>query len=221
MTLGDIVKQYRIDNDVSMKEFANRCSLSKGYISMLENNINPRNNKPIAPTLPSIQKIANGMRIETDLLLKMLDRNQEISLKDEYSINNIFPIEKKRFPLLGEIACGEPIHANENRESYVMAGTDIKADFCVKAKGNSMINARILDGDIVFIRKDEELVDGQIYAIAIDNEVLLKRVYYDKENDIIQLVSENPEYKPRIYTREQLNHIHILGKAVAFQSDVI
>lgn len=221
MTLGDIVKQYRIDNDISMKEFANRCSLSKGYISMLENNINPRNNKPIAPTLPSIQKIANGMRIETDLLLKMLDRNQEISLKDEYSISNIFPIEKKHFPLLEEIACDEPIHANEDRESYIMAGTDIKADFCVKAKGNSMINARILDGDIVFIRKDEELVDGQIYAITIDNDVLLKRIYYDKENDIIQLVSENPEYKPRIYTREQLNHIHILGKAVAFQSDVI
>ena len=54
MTLGNIVKQYRADNDLSMDEFARRCSLSKGYISMIENGINPRNNKPIAPTLPSI-----------------------------------------------------------------------------------------------------------------------------------------------------------------------
>lgn len=53
MTLGDIIKKYRKENNISMSEFASNCSLSKGYISMLENNINPRNNKPISPT-PSI-----------------------------------------------------------------------------------------------------------------------------------------------------------------------
>ena len=63
MTLGDIIKKYRKENNISMSEFASYCSLSKGYISMLENNINPRNNKPISPTLPSISKVASGMGI--------------------------------------------------------------------------------------------------------------------------------------------------------------
>lgn len=80
MTLGDILKQYREKHNISMDEFSKRSSLSKGYISMLENNINPRNNKPIAPTLPTIRKIAQGMNVDTDILLKALDDNQEISL---------------------------------------------------------------------------------------------------------------------------------------------
>ena len=80
MTIGDVVKSYREKNNVSMGEFAGNCGLSKGYISMLENNINPRNNKPISPTLPSIAKIASGMGIELDSLLKMLDSEQPISL---------------------------------------------------------------------------------------------------------------------------------------------
>lgn len=80
MTLGDIIKKYREQNNISMGEFASNCALSKGYISMLENNINPRNNKPISPTLPSIAKIATGMGIELDSLLKMLDNEQPIQL---------------------------------------------------------------------------------------------------------------------------------------------
>ena len=80
MTLGDIIKKYREQNNISMGEFASNCALSKGYISMLENNINPRNNKPISPTLPSVAKIATGMGIELDSLLKMLDNEQPIQL---------------------------------------------------------------------------------------------------------------------------------------------
>lgn len=83
MTLGDIIKKYREDNNISMGEFANNCSLSKGYISMLENNINPRNQKPISPTLPSIAKVANGMKIDLDTLLKMMDNEQTIDLTSD------------------------------------------------------------------------------------------------------------------------------------------
>ena len=57
--------------------------------------------------------------------------------------DNIRPVKLKRFPLLGEIACGEPIFADEDKESFVMADMDIHADFCLRAKGESMINARI------------------------------------------------------------------------------
>ncbi len=80
MTLGDIIRNYRENNNITLGEFANACSLSKGYISMLENNINPRNNKPISPTLPSMAKVASGMGIDLDTLLKMLDKKQPVQL---------------------------------------------------------------------------------------------------------------------------------------------
>ena len=83
MTLGVIIKNYRYRNNITIGEFASACSLSKGYISMLENNINPRNNKPISPTLPSMAKVASGMGIELDTLLKMLDGKQSIQLIED------------------------------------------------------------------------------------------------------------------------------------------
>ena len=153
---------------------------------------------------------ATGNIRDALILQKLRDKN----------ISNVYPIELKKFPLLGEIACGEPIYADEDRESYVMAGANIRADFCLKAKGDSMTGTRIMDGDIVFIRKQDMVEDGEIAAVVIDDDATLKRVYYDREAGIIQLVAENPAYKPLVYTGSRLNEIHILGKAVAFQSDV-
>ena len=135
--------------------------------------------------------------------------------------NNIIPISTKRFPLLGDIACGKPIMANEEKELYVEAGANIRADFCLKAKGDSMIGARIYDGDIVFIRKQEMVNNGEIAAVIIDDEATLKRVNYYPEKDLLILKAENSQYEDLVYTGEQLNHIIILGKAVAFQSDII
>ena len=83
------------------------------------------------------------------------------------------PIEVKKFPLLGDIACGEPRFANEERESYVSAGTAINADFCLKARGDSMINARIMDGDIVFIRSQSQVENGEIAVVIINDEATL------------------------------------------------
>lgn len=134
---------------------------------------------------------------------------------------DIFPLTVKKFPLLGEIACGEPIFANEDRESYIMSGTDIEADFCLKAKGDSMIGARILDGDIVFIKKTDLVNNGEIAAVIIEDEVLLKRFYYYKDENLLTLQSENPRFAPKNYIGEQLDHIRVLGKAVAFQSDIL
>nr|DAE53209.1 MAG TPA: LexA repressor [Caudoviricetes sp.] len=83
-----------------------------------------------------------------------------------------------------------------------------------------MINARIFDGDIVFIREQPSVNDGEIAAVIIEDEATLKRTYFNRENNTLQLVAENPAYRPLIYTGESLNTIRILGKAVAFQSDV-
>lgn len=134
--------------------------------------------------------------------------------------DNIFPITRKAFPLLGDIACGEPIFAEENRESYIMAGTEINADFCLRAKGDSMTGARILDGDIVFIKKMPVVENGSIAAVIVGDEATLKRVYYYPQQKKLVLNAENPKYEPFVYVGEELDTVRILGKAVAFQSDV-
>ena len=167
------------------------------------------------PRMGKIQRLADYFGVEKS---DLIDEKPEGPSIPSYS--NIFPLQRKRVPLLGEIDCGEPIFCNEGRESYVEAGTDVRADFCLKARGDSMIGARILDGDVVFIQRDVELVSGQIYAVAIDDEATLKRVYYDEAAQVLQLLSENPKYPPMIYSGERLAHVHVLGKAIAFQSDV-
>lgn len=132
--------------------------------------------------------------------------------------DNIKPVALRSFPMLGAIACGQPIFADEDREHYVMADMDIDADFCLRAKGDSMINARIFDGDIVFIRKTPIVDNGEIAAVIIDDEATLKRVYYDRPNNVLQLVAENPRYSPLVYRNEELDRIHIVGQAVYFMS---
>lgn len=134
--------------------------------------------------------------------------------------NNIVPISTQKVPLLGDIACGEPLLADETLEVYVEAGSSIRADFCLKAKGDSMINARIYDGDIVFIRKQDSVENGEIAAVIIGDEATLKRVFYYPEDSKLVLQAENSKYEPFVYIGEELNRIKILGKAIAFQSDV-
>ena len=111
---------------------------------------------------------------------------------------NLRPIQLKRFPLLGEIACGEPIFAQEDRETFLIADAEIAADFCLLARGDSMIGARIYDGDAVFIRSQPMVENGEIAAVIIDDEATLKRVYYDREHARLQLVPENPAYSPLV-----------------------
>ena len=99
-----------------------------------------------------------------------------------------------------------------------MADMDIDADFCLTAKGDSMINARIYDGDIVFIKKMPIVDNGDIAAVIIDDEATLKRVYYYPEKNKLVLQAENPKYEPFVYLNEELEQIRILGKAVYFMS---
>ena len=133
----------------------------------------------------------------------------------------LHPIERRKFPMLGSVACGKPILANEEYDSFVMADANIDADYCLTAKGDSMINARIFDGDIIFIKSMEIVDNGDIAAVCVnDDEVALKRFYYDRNAQIMRLLSENPTYAPMVFVGEELNHVHVLGKAVFFQSIV-
>lgn len=139
------------------------------------------------------------------------------------TIPNLLPLPKTRkVPRLGTIACGEPILAQENIEDYDKAPEGVNCDFTLKCKGDSMVGARINDGDIVYIRQQEEVENGEIAAVLVDgageSNATLKRVYL-YENQIV-LQAENPKYSPWVYTGEDMNKVRIIGKAVAFLSEV-
>lgn len=133
---------------------------------------------------------------------------------------NILPLTKKKLPMLGRISCGKPIYAEEEHESYVTASAAPDADFCLRAAGDSMIGARIFDGDIVFIRSQESVDNGEIAAVIIDDEATLKRVYFYPEKQKLILSPENPRYEPLVYLGDELSSIKIIGKAIAFQSAI-
>ena len=120
---------------------------------------------------------------------KEVSNDNLVSLMQQY--DNIKPITLKRFPMLGEIACGEPVFAEEDREHYVMADMDINADFCLTAKGDSMINARIYEGDIVFIKEMPIVENGDIAAVIIEEDATLIRVYYYAADNMLKLIAEN------------------------------
>lgn len=204
------IKEIRQKRGITQAELAKQIGIAQNTLSYWENGKYDVDND-------SLKKIADYFQVSTDYLLAHSHSSTSEALP---AFDNIFRIEKKRFPLLGEIACGEPIYADEEHESYILAGSDLEADFCLRAKGDSMINARILDGDIVFIKKTPMVNNGEIAAVIIDEEATLKRVYYYAESAKLILTPENPKYEPLVYVGEELNAIRIIGKAVAFHSVV-
>lgn len=203
------IQDLRISQNLTLEQVANEVGVGKSTVRKWETGMiaNMRRDK--------IASLAKALHTTPAYLMGWVDEAHR-----EVTTDNLFRIETKKFPLLGNIACGKPIFADEQFEAYIEAGANIKADFCLRAKGDSMIGIRIQDGDIVFIRKQEMVDDGEVAAVLIEDEATLKRVYYDRENGILQLFAENPKYQTIRFTGEELNRIRILGKAVAFQSDV-
>lgn len=204
------LRELRNSRGLSQQLFADKIGLSKSSINMYE-----RGERE--PGIDTLEAIADFFNVDLDYLTGKSD----IITRNTLSVPNIFPISRQRIPLLGSIACGEPIYAAEDRESYIECGTNIKADFCLRAEGDSMTGARIQDGDIVFIRSQPIVDNGEIAAVLIDDSATLKRVYYDRKAQKLVLNAENPKYAPLVYIGEELEQVRILGKAIAFQSDVI
>jgi len=213
MKLGDLIKEYRESHDLSQRQFANQCDLSNGYISILERGVNPNTGKPVTPTLPQFKKLADGMRMTLSELFERVD-----DMPIEIGANIIPMPEMRKIPLVGSIACGAPILADENIEEYISIPKDIAGDFALTCKGDSMINARIYDGDIVYIRQQATVENGEIAAVLIDGEATLKR--FKQLPDRIILEPENPLYDPLVYRGEEMANVRILGKAVAFTSAI-
>lgn len=219
MTLGEIIRNYRNEHDMSMDVFAEKSGLSKAYISLLEKNQHPKTGKPIAPSVESIKRAADGMGMDFNELFGMIDGDVTLPpVPSIPSFPNIRPVQVARFPVLGSVACGKPIFMAEERDVYIDSVSGIHADFVLIAKGDSMTGARINDGDIVFVHQQPEVENGEIAVVAIDDEATLKRFY--KYSDLVVLRAENPNYKDMEYRAEDHKYIRVLGKAVAFQSDI-
>lgn len=194
--IGKKLKSSREQNQLTIKDVSKMVGLSVSTISRYENGLVANMN---TPTLQMLSEIYNVNILW--LLGKSDSRHDQI--KTTKSINSV--------PLIGTIAAGTPILAEENIERYFNIDSSIKADFCLRIKGDSMINAGINNNDIVFIRQQPTLEIGEIGAIQIGEEATLKRFY--RTNDSIILQGANSHYLPQIYTEE--NDIKILGKLVA------
>lgn len=166
LNIGNKLKFRRKELNLTMLELAKKVGVSEATVSRWESG-----------------DIANMRRDKIVSLAKALDvtpgyimgwENEEINFG---TIPGITPIELKKFRMLGDIACGTPIVANEEYSVYVEANADIDADFCLRAKGDSMIDANIHDGDIVFIKEQDDIPNGKIAAVLIEDEVTLKRIY--------------------------------------------
>lgn len=131
--------------------------------------------------------------------------------------NRITAYKTKKVPMLGVTAAGEPIFVGDQKcEYYIEVNENVGVDYCLKIKGDSMIDARIHDGDLVFIRQQSEVENGEIAVVLIDNEATLKRFYKNCKGIILK--PENPKYQPKFYTEEDFKEIRVLGKAVMVQS---
>lgn len=210
------LRELRLEHKLTQNDLAKVINATRSTIAMYESGKRE-------PNLETIEWFADYFNVDLNYLLgktNIRNSTSNLTVLSTVQHDNIFNIKKQKIPLLGNIACGQPIFANEDRESYVEVGVDICADFCLKAKGDSMVNARILDGDIVFIRQQPMVENGEIAAVIINDEATLKRVYYNHAEEMLVLQSENPSYEPLVYVGKELNNIRILGKAIAFQSDV-
>ena len=202
--IGRRIKQRRLDLEMTQGDIANEIGVAISTIQRYEAGTIDK------VKLPVIEAIARVLRVNPDWLIG----------KSEYPTpDNILPMPKmRRIPLLGTIACGEPILAEENLDGDVDLPENIHADFALRCKGDSMINARIFDGDIVYIRQQKDVENGEIAAVRIGEEATLKRVYRYPAR--LELRPENPTFPVLQYEGEQLADVQIIGKAVAFTSAV-
>ena len=206
MTVGDRIRQVRQEQDVTQQELADYIGVSKQAVYKYENNI--------VTNIPTdkVDAIAKRLKVSPAYLMGWEEQPEP---KKPPIPPGFEPMPKmKKIPLIGSIACGEPITAEQNIEKMVDVPENIRCDFSLTCHGDSMVDAGIHDKDVVYIRIQPEVENGEIAAVRIDGEATLKRVYYNPGT--LTLMPANPAYAPMVYTGSQLEEMHIEGKAVGW-----
>lgn len=208
MKIGQRIKQRREELGIGQTRLAERIGSSKQNLYKYENGI--------ITNIPAdkVEAIAAALHTTPAYLMGWSDSPlmEAGRLPDNVSLMPAM----KQIPLIGTIACGRPILAVEDADEMVSVPAQIDADFSLRCKGDSMINARIFDGDIVYIRKQPMVENGEIAAVIIEDEATLKKVYYTPGSDRITLRACNPLYPDMEFEGDSLSRIRILGKAIAF-----
>ncbi len=201
------IRARRIELGLTVEELAQKMGYKdKSSISKIENG---------KADIPQSKVLAFAKALETTTAYLIGADNTSSALP-----SNIIPLPKTKstVPLIGTIACGTPILAEQNVESLLPLPEFVHADFALRCKGDSMVDARILDGDFVYIRQQPDVENGEIAAVLIEDEATLKRVYRTDGQLVLQ--PANTQYVPLVYTGAALDHVRILGKAVYFVSAV-
>lgn len=205
------LKQCRLSAQETLEQIANLTGVHKSTVLRWEKGETGR------IKLPTIKLLATHYNVNPVWLMgyevpRLIDNATPVA-------ENIIPLPTmKKVPLVGTIACGEPILADENIETFINMPEEVGATFALRCKGDSMINARIFDGDIVYIRQQPDVENGEIAAVLIGDEATLKKVY--KYPNRLELRAENPTMKPMEYEGAEIDNVRILGKAVYFISKV-
>lgn len=168
------------------------------------------------PRMGKIQSLADYFNV---LKSELVDE-QPTTPTTDYSKYGLISLENRRtkkVPILGDVACGVPIYADETYDDYIEVDEDIRVDFALRTKGDSMIGDNIVDGDVVLVKKVSMVEPHEIAVVVIEDEATLKRVKYDRENNIVMLIASNHNVPPIVYSGEELERINILGKAVLLQ----
>ena len=198
------IPELRAEKGISMRDAARMLGMPyTTYVNYEKGTREPNSETLIA--------LANFYETSVDYLIgKSSSRTGKITIPPGF-----IPLPKmKKVPLIGAIACGDPITALQNREGEVDAPEDMRCDFALKCNGDSMIGAGIYDGDTVFIRIQPEVENGEIAAVRIGEEATLKRVYL--HTDYIELRPENSAFESIIRRKEDMNDVQIEGKAVGW-----
>ena len=202
MSIASNIKRLRTQAQLSQAELGKIAGVTDKAVSTWESGLK-------TPRMGAVEKMVAYFGIPKSAILDD-EYNSVASIPPGYEP---LPRTVKR-PLVGTIACGQPITAEQNIEDYVDVPEDVRCDFCLRCQGDSMVDAHIQNGDVVYIRIQPEVEDGEIAAVRIGDEATLKRVFYDGQS--ITLMPCNSAYRPMVYTGEQLDEIHIEGKVVGF-----
>lgn len=187
-------------------ELSRKLNINEGTISQYKKGM-------YEPKQKRTEAIANALNVSISWLMGG-DVPIDVEVGNRTLPSNLIPLKKiMRVPIVGRIACGEPILAEQNFEGSTLLPEGVNADFALKCQGDSMIDANIQDGDLVFIKETPEVENGEIAAVVIGEEATLKKFY--QQGSTITLLPANSNFDPLVYQKEEINDIRICGKAVA------